>query len=394
MAELVALDLAGDAFVDALLRAWDRGDAVLPLDPRSPREHTTRVLDALAPSVVIGPDDDRFRRTGGVPVEPGDAVVIATSGTTGEPKGAVHTHDGIAAAARMTAAATGSGASDARWLACLPLAHVGGLSVVTRALLVGADLEVHEAAEAGRIDDAAARGATHVSLVTTLLGRIDPSPWRVILLGGSAIPPDRPSSSIATYGMTETFGGVVYDGTPLDGVDVRIVGNGPEGPIKLRTPTAMRAYRHGPEGTVDPVGTDPRDDDGWFRTGDLGRILGDGVLDVSGRADDLIITGGSKVWPAPVEEVLLRHPSVGDVAVTGVADPEWGQRVVAVVVPAAPDSPPTLEELRAVVRAVLPVTAAPKELHLVDVLPRTSLGKIRRSTLIQGARKAEPDIAP
>ncbi|UDY36003.1 class I adenylate-forming enzyme family protein [Dermatobacter hominis] len=406
MAELVALALGGDGFVDALRRAWDAGDAVLPLDPRAPRAHTERVLSALAPGAVVEADGERRSLPEGVPVRDGDAVVIASSGTTGAPKGAVHTHRGVAAAARITAAgcdahlaAIGADAgAPARWLACLPLAHVGGFSVVTRALLGGAGLEVHEGADAARIDDAARRGATHVSLVTTLLRRVDPSRWRVILLGGSAIPADRPSHSIATYGMTETFGGVVYDGVALDDVEVRI-GAGPdqgEGPIELRAPSLLRAYRHGPDGAPDPDGTDALAADGWYRTGDLGSLGPDDRLSVRGRADDLIISGGTNVWPAPVEDLLRTDPGVADVAVVGRPDAEWGQRVVAVVVPADPAAPPTLPALRDLVRRHLPVAAAPKELELTDVLPRTSLGKIARhqlagtSTDDQGTGKAGP----
>jgi O-succinylbenzoic acid--CoA ligase len=395
--ELVALALGGPPFVDALRRVWDAGDAVLPLDPGAPRAHTERLLAALAPGAIVESDGERRSLPGGVPVRDGDAVVVASSGTTGVPKGAVHTHEGVAAAARITAAgcerhlaAIGTDPVErVRWLACLPLAHVGGLSVVTRALLGGAELEVHERPDADRIDDAARRGATHVSLVPTLLRRVDEDLWRVVLLGGSAIPPARPRHSIATYGMTETFGGVVYDGLALDDVELRIAhaDGGPgdpgddAGPIELRSPTLLRAYRHGPDGAPDPDGTDPRTGDGWYRTGDLGALDAAGRLIVRGRADDLIITGGTNVWPGPVEDLLRTDPAVADVAVVGRPDDEWGQRVVAVVVPADPAEPPTLDRLRDLVRRQLPVAAAPKELELVDVLPRTSLGKIARHRL-------------
>lgn len=378
MAELVALALpGGPGFVGALRRVWDAGDAVLPLDPHSPAPLRQRLLDELAPSAVIGADGVRRPRSGGRPVDDGDAVVIATSGTTGSPRGAVHSHAGVAAAARITAAACGATGSDARWLACLPLGHVGGFSVVTRALLADTGLELHDRPDAAMIDDAARRGATHVSLVPTLLGRIDPRPWRTILLGGSAVPADRPGNTIATYGMTETFGGVVYDGVPLDGVEIRIAveadaPRGSEGAIEVRTPTLMRAYRDG---------TDPRTSDGWYRTGDRGTIDPAGVLRVAGRDDDLIISGGVNVWPAPVEERLRSHPAVADVAVLGVADAEWGRRVRAVVVPSDPRHPPTLADLRAHVKEVLSAAAAPRELVLVDVLPRSALGKIARYEL-------------
>ncbi len=366
----------GPAFVDALERAWANGDAVLPLDPSAPRQHLDSLIASLAPTKVVESDGEA-RSLEGRPVEDGDAIVVASSGTTGRPKGAVHTHAGV----RHAAFSTSNGARvgpDSRWLACLPLSHVGGLSVVTRALLTGTSLEVHPGFDAGRVDDARRRGATHVSLVPTTLSRIDPDGWTTILLGGSAIPADRPASSIATYGMTETFGGVVYDGLALGGTSLRITGEdgeevppGTSGTVELRTPSLLRCYRDG---------TDPVSPQGWYRTGDLGSI--DPVthrLQVHGRADDLIVTGGENVWPAPVEALLATHEAVREVAVVGEPDPDWGQRVVALVVPDG--EPPSLASLRELVKERLPVAAAPKELRLVDSLPRTALGKIRRSGL-------------
>jgi O-succinylbenzoic acid--CoA ligase len=388
--ELVALLLpGGEQFVAAVQRAWEHGDAVLPLDPASPPAHLAAVMGSLAPTKVVEADGAARTLQGGRPVEPGDALVVATSGTTGTPKGAVHTHRSIEHAAFASSTAVGVD-PDTWWLACLPLSHVGGFSVVTRALLTGARLEVHPRADAAAIDDAASRGATHVSLVPTLLDRIRPERWRTILLGGSAIPAERPPNTIATYGMTETMGGVVYDGLSLNGVEVRIVdldapgiappGAAPPGtlgPIELRTPSLLRTYRDG---------TDPVAHDGWYRTGDLGRIDPDSrLLSVHGRTDDLIITGGEKVWPDPVESVLATDRRVRDVAVVGRPDPEWGQRVVAVVVPADPADPPTLEALRDLVRTQLPRAAAPKQLEFVDSLPRTGLGKIRRALLASSA---------
>src|SRR5690606_20754950 len=131
-------------------------------------------------------------------------------------------------------------------------------------------------------------------------------------LGGQAPPADRPANVIATYGMTETRSGVVYDGLPLDGVEVRIE---PNGEIHLRAPMLLRCYRDG---------TDPKLADGFYPTGDLGAMDGD-QLRVHGRRDDLIITGGENVWPAAVERVLLGHPKVAEVAIVGRPDPEWGQ---------------------------------------------------------------------
>jgi O-succinylbenzoic acid--CoA ligase len=384
--DLVALLLpGGEPFVTAVRRAWDAGDAVLPLDPAAPVAHTERLLTALRPTHVVEADGERRRLDDGEPVRDDEALVIATSGTTGQPKGVVHTRHGVEQAAFATATATGV-ADDTWWVACLPLSHVGGFSVVSRALVTGARLEVHPSFVAADVDDAARRGATHVSLVPTVLDRIDAAPWRRILLGGSAIPDRRPPNTVATYGMTETLGGIVYDGLSLPGVSMRIV-DAPEGStavrpvdpgttgtIEISSTTLLRCYRDG----TDPVGAD-----GWYRTGDLGAIEpATGRLRVHGRADDLIITGGEKVWPTPVEAILATDHRVREVAVVGRPDPEWGSKVVAVVVPADPAEPPTLQGLRDLVRTQLPRAAAPKELELVDSLPRTGLGKIRRTLLI------------
>jgi o-succinylbenzoate---CoA ligase len=376
-AQLVAVDGAdGPGFLDALRRIWDAGDAVLPLDPRAPEPHRDAVVRAMEPSAVVDAGGERHRLDGGRPVQDGDAVCIPTSGTTGTPKGVVLTHAAVEYAAFATATALGVG-SDVGWLACLPLSHVAGLGVVTRALHTGARLVVHPTAEGAAIDAAARDGLTHVSLVPTVLRRIDPTLWRVILLGGSAVPPGRPANTVATYGMTESFGGVVYDGLALNGVEVRIAGppgapTGEAGPIELRSPTLLRAYRDG----TDPVGPN-----GWYRTGDLGTIGDDGRLRVHGRADDLIITGGENVWPAAVEAVVALDRRVAEVAVVGRADPEWGQRVVAVVVPVDPADPPLLDDLRALTKEHLPVAAAPKDVVLMESLPRTALGKVARTAL-------------
>ncbi|HSL58527.1 MAG TPA: fatty acid--CoA ligase family protein [Acidimicrobiales bacterium] len=370
MHELVALEgPAGPAWVDALRRAWDDGDAVAPIDPRLPPAARDQLLDALAPTVVVHVDGARRRHPGGRPVEPGDALVVATSGTTGTPKGVVLTHDAVAASATATSRRLAVDPTRHRWLACLPLAHVGGLSVVTRALLTGTPLEVHPGFDAAAVTDAADRGATHVSLVATALARIDPTRFERIVLGGSAPPPDRPANAVATYGMTETGSGIVYDGFPLDGVEVRAV----DGELHVRGPMLLRAYRDG---------TDPRTADGWLPTGDLGGVdAATGRVTVLGRRGDLIITGGENVWPTPVEAELERHPGVAEAAVIGRPDPEWGQRVVAVIVPADARRPPDLDELRRHVRAALPAWCAPRSLELVERLPRTALGKVVRTRL-------------
>ena len=349
MPSLVAITATGDDdFVPALLTAWERGDAVLPVDPRLAAD-ARRELE---------------RRLGaGRPVVEGDAVVVATSGTTGAPKGVVLTHEALAAAAAAVARRLAVDPATDHWLACLPLSHVGGLGVVTRALLTGTHLTVRPAFDP-------AVDATLVSLVPTLLERVDTSRFRVVLAGGSADWRTRAPNVVHTYGLTETGGGVVYDGVPLDGVEVRA---DDAGELHVRGPMLLRAYRDG---------TDPKDGGGWLPTGDLGQVGDDGRVVVSGRRSELIVTGGENVWPVDVEEVLRAHPAVADVAVTARPDTEWGQRVVAVVVPADPDAPPRLDDLRSWVKQRRPAFCAPREVVLTHRLPRTPAGKVARDRLL------------
>ncbi|MGH9068972.1 MAG: class I adenylate-forming enzyme family protein [Acidimicrobiales bacterium] len=377
MPDLVALALpGGPGFVEALTRAWEAGDAVAPLDPRLPPAATAAVLDALAPTVVVDGDGERHRRPGGRPVEEGDALVVATSGTTGRPKGVVLTHQAVLASARATSARLGVDPGSDRWLACLPLAHVGGLSVVTRALLTGTPVVVHPGFDAEAVSEAAGGGGpvTLVSLVATTMARIDPGRFRIVVLGGSAPLGVLPANAVTTYGLTETGSGVVYDGVPLQGVEVSF---GAREEILLRGPMLARGYRDG---------SDPRTAGGWLPTGDAGGWDADGRLAVWGRLDDMVVTGGENVWPVAVEAVLRGHPGVAEVAVAGRPDPEWGQRVVAFVVPAGGHrDPPSLDGLRGLVKERLGPWAAPRELVLVDSLPRTSIGKVRRARLERAA---------
>ena len=359
---LVALDLpGGPGFVDALRRVWDDGDAALPIDPRLPAPARAALLAAMTPGRILS-EDGSTDLAGGHPVEAGDALVVPTSGSTGASKGVVLTHTALDASSAATNARLGVSDTD-HWLACLPLAHIGGLSVVVRAMRSRTALTVQPGFDPVAV---VASGATLVSLVATALARIDASAFRIVVLGGAAPPADVPSNVVTTYGMTETGSGVVYDGVPLDGVDVRL---GADGEILLRGPMLLRAYRDG---------TDPLRD-GWFPTGDVGRWLDDRRLHVDGRRGDLIITGGENVWPEPVERVLRQLPSIADVAVAGTPDAEWGDAVTAYVV--ASGRPPTLDELRGAVKAELPAYCAPRHLVLVDAIPRTSIGKVARHYL-------------
>jgi O-succinylbenzoic acid--CoA ligase len=242
-------------------------------------------------------------------------------------------------------------------------------------VLPGFDADVVE--KMGRDDQ-----ASHVSLVATALRRLDPSAFECVLLGGARPPGDQAPNVVVTYGMTETGSGIVYDGHPLDGVEVAIAhfddsseAGSEDGEVLLRAPMLMRCYRDGTSG----LGMGPDGTSTWFRTGDAGSLSDDGRLTVSGRIAEVITTGGEKVWPDAVERVLAGHPGVAEVAVWKRVDDEWGERVVAWIVPNEPA--PTLEELRELAGATLPPWAAPKELVIVSELPRAPLGKIRRREL-------------
>jgi O-succinylbenzoic acid--CoA ligase len=373
--DLIAVALpAGPEFVATMQATWADGDAILPIDPRLPAPAVEHLLDSLRPAAVIDEHGERHTRPDGVPTLDGDAVVIATSGSTGSPKGVVHTRDSVAAMAVATSTGLGVDPDRDRWLCCLPVSHVAGLSVVQRALHLGVDLEIHPSFDAAAVTDAAARGATLTTLVPTALARIDPAIFRRIVVGGAAPPAVIPPNTVVSYGMTETGSAFVYDGRALDGVELRIV----DGEIHVRGPMLLRAYRGA---AFPPEGFDPKDDDGWFATDDAGALDADGTLIVHGRRGDLVITGGENVWPVEVERVLSLHPGVAEVAVIGRPDDEWGARVVAVVVPSDPAAPPTLDELRAHTKIELPAFAAPRQLDVVEALPRTLLGKVERKAL-------------
>jgi O-succinylbenzoic acid--CoA ligase len=361
--ELVALDLPGGPdFVDRLRRAWDAGDAVLPIDQRLPTRARAALLDAMRPAVVIDPSGSH-RLDNSVPMLSGDALVVATSGSTGNPKGVVLTHDAVQASARARSRALGVTESD-RWLACLPLAHIGGLSVVTRSMVMNTPFTVIPHFDATEVTRQA-QTCTLVSLVTTALQRMDPSLFRLILLGGSRPPERRADNVITTYGSTETGSGIVYDGRPLDGVEIRIAD---DGEILVRGPMLMRGYRDG---------TTSIDDDGWLHTDDSGTWLEDGRLHVVGRRGDVIVTGGHKVWPESVERSLAHVINPEESCIVGLDDEEWGERVVLVTT----RRDLRLDDVREQVGRTLPGYCAPREIRVVDEIPRTALGKIRRREL-------------
>ena len=372
--ELVAIDMpAGVTFVNVLRKVWDSGDAVLPIDQRLPEVARKNLITQFKVSSLIGADGLRVKVAPGEPVDEGDALVVATSGSTGEPKGVVHTHGSIKAAVANTGARLGCSAAD-HWLACISLAHVGGLSVVLRALHFGSQLTIESRADKATIESAVKNGANMTSLVPTILHSVDVSNFKTVLVGGAHTPTNLPSNAISTYGLTETFGGVVYNGEPIDGVEIRI---GTDSAIEIRCDSLLRTYRNG---------IDPKNSEGWLHTGDLGEFK-DGKLTVLGRKDDLIKTGGYKVWPIAVENSLRQHEVVADVVVAGTPDEKWGQTVTAWVVLRPDTKSLRLEDLSKHVRMTLPDYCAPKKVFIVDEIPRSSLGKALMSELVQSTNK-------
>ncbi len=380
--ELVAVDLpGGEAFVEALRRIWDAGDAALPVDLRLDHQHRRAVAEAAGAHAVIANErGERMALDPGAPlVDSDDALVLPTSGSTGEAKLVVHTFESLSAHAWAVHRRLAVDPDRDRWLACLPLVHLGGLGVVVRAIVTDTPLDVLPGFDTDDVAAAPRRlGSTLVSLVPTALDRIDPTPFRWIVVGGAADPVDRPGNVVRTYGLTEAGGGVVYDGVALDGTEVAIGPQGDHGSglVSLRGLTISRGLRN-TDGSVHPL----VDGDGWLATGDLGHFDAAENLVVDGRADDLIITGGENVWPEQVEAALRTHPGIETVTVVGRPDQDWGHRVVAVVVPANPAWPPSLDELRRHVADQLPPSHAPRELVILSELPRTALGKVRRPDL-------------
>ncbi len=372
----VLVQRATPRLVERLAAALDgTGPALLPLDASLPPARIAELIEALGPDSVEderGVNQARSVQNGGV--AEGTAVVIGTSGSTGAPKGVELSAAALRHSAQASLERVGARPGE-RWLCCLPVTHVAGLQVLVRSLVSGTEPVLAEHADAATL---AASGCAHVSLVPTQLQRlleneVDRSTpltgFSSVLLGGAAAPARLLAAAraagvpvVTTYGMTETCGGCVYDGVPLDGVRVKIAD---DERIWLGGPVLFTRYRGG-------AGA-PRDS--WFRTGDLGRLDDAGRLTVRGRADDVINTGGYKVVPGEVAAALESCPGVRDVAVVGQPDPEWGERVVAVVAPADPSDPPGLELLRLHVRERLPRYASPSRVVMVDAVPMLPSGK-------------------
>jgi O-succinylbenzoic acid--CoA ligase len=379
--EPVALILPpGLPFLEALHGCLILGTPAVPIDPRlaeRERKAVLREIEVRIERPMTG-DTGVFQLP-----EPGEredvALVVHTSGTTGRPQPVAITYGNIRANARGLAQAMGLG-DDERWLCPLPLAHVGGLMVfmrsaimATTAVLAPPPFDAEAVARTLRDDD-----ITIVSLVPAQLQKLldagaTPGPrLRRVLLGGGAVPPvllERARAAgfpvCPSYGLTQACstvtvaepGDMESAGRPLKGVGVAIAEDG-----EILVSGA----------TVNALGS--------LRTGDLGRIDEQGRLVVTGRKSDVIITGGENVSPAEVEGVLLEHPGVSEAAVFARPHPLWGDAVTAWVVP-VPGAEPSVAALRAHCLERLARFKVPKAFELVDELPRTDSGKVRRTEL-------------
>ncbi|RBY82308.1 o-succinylbenzoate--CoA ligase [Blastococcus sp. TF02A-26] len=341
------------------LRACLAGTAPLAVLPAGPPAAVSAARAALRPEE---------------PLEDGADLAVVTSGSTGSGRAVLLPASALRASGEATADRLGGPGA---WLLALPVSAVAGLQVLCRSLLAGTTPTVLRRGEP--LAAAVARmpaGRRYASLVPTQLRRYlgaEPDALRAldaVLVGGAATDPgllararEAGVAVVTTYGMTETAGGCVYDGRPLDGVDVRVR----DGGVELGGPVLALGYRGDPEGTAGAFV------DGWFRTRDAGELT-DGVLTVHGRLDDVVVTGGVNVAPQAVEAVLREHPAVADAVVFGRPDDEWGQRVVAAVVPAA-GADAGLDQLRPWVTERLGAPAAPRELHRIPAVPTLHTGK-------------------
>ena len=361
------------ALAAAVADALDGGPAVLPLEAAAPPYARLPPLAAARPTDPLS--------------WPGDGVLVATSGSTGLPRLVVLPAAALRASADATAARLGG---PGRWLLALPADHV-----VVRALLAGAAPVVQDLRGGFRPDGFAAAtaqlgpGRRYTSLVPTQLLRLldaDGSAlealrrYDAVLVGGAALDAGLRGRAetagariITTYGMTETAGGCVYDGLPLGGVRVRMDA---DGRVVIGGPTVAAGYLDDPAATT--AAFVEHDDGPEFRTGDLGRWM-DGRLEVLGRVDDVIVTGGEKVAPAAVERVLTAQPGVRAACVVGLPDPEWGAVVAAAVVV---EGEPAVDDLRAAVRAALGRAAVPRVMQIVDALPLRGIGKPDRAAVV------------
>lgn len=418
----------GVDFAALLHAAWRIGAIAAPLNLRLAQAELQTQLARIAPRLILDgevlvgeppeslplPQARAAAPELGPPLPPeAAALILFTSGASGFAKAACLSFGALEASARASAQRLQSRATDC-WLACLPLFHVSGLSILLRSALDGSAVVLHEGFDAARVRRAlATESITHVSLVPTALSRLldaggeAPAGLRAVLLGGAAADAELCQRArragfplLATYGLTEAASQVATmspgdapeagAGRPLPGTQLRIVNNagralppGESGEIWVRGPTLFMGYWNDAEASRAALR------DGWLRTGDLGYLDSQGRLFVQGRRDDLIVSGGENIHPAEVEAVLLRHPAVREAAVCGLPDADLGQRAAAFIVAesGAPDSHEALaESLRQHCRAHLAGYKIPRSFQFRSTLPRTPLGKIMR-------RRLRPDSA-
>jgi O-succinylbenzoic acid--CoA ligase len=362
---LLALDFElGPELEGAIRQRALLGEAFCVLDRRLSARRMDETLSLLGATAVLD-SNGRHPREGGRAVDDDIGLVMLTSGSVAEPKAAQLTWGALKASADMTQEALRTSGAPV-WFPCLSASHIGGLAVLLRAILSDAELLWDDV---DRIENAPARGATHVAVVRTQLARRDLSGYDKVLLGGGRPPSHRGENVVTTWGMTETGSGIVYDGYALAGVDVAQM----DGELIVRSPTLFSSYREG----APPRVTGPDGLKDWFPTGDAGSV-DDGRVSVRGRLGYVINTGGEKLWPEDLEAVVSTLAGVRDVAVTSVEDPEWGQRVVALVVG---DGSSLDEAISALATERIGPWAKPKEIRYVTAIPRTDNGKIRRNQL-------------
>jgi O-succinylbenzoic acid--CoA ligase len=371
MRKLVGIDIPLSAeFVAALLDIWNAGDCAFPIDQRLAQKQKIQLVEEFCVDELVTTEGRSVLGAQGSTITENDAVLFTTSGSSGTPKGVIHTHDSLRANADSVAQYFGN-TSQMHWLACLPPSHVGGFGVISRALIWNCQLTTLPQFDAEQVESLARRGITHTSLVATALQRINSELFERILLGGAKPPPNLPPNVTTTYGLTETMGGVAYNRTALSGIEISI---SEEQEILVRGPVLMNRYYQQQLGH-------PIDVDGWLHTDDLGTMSVDNQLSVTGRRSELIISGGENIWPEAVEAALTSHPDVNDVCVVGIDDQEWGQRVVAFIVAAKTSQTHSLAEWRDHVAETLPRFMAPRQVVLVDSIPRSALGKPQRQAL-------------
>jgi len=363
VAKLVAIDLElSPALYESVVRLVESQTALCVVDQRTSPDLKAKQLQILGATHLLTSEGE-VALSAGSEVDPSVGVVMLTSGSSGDPKAVELSWEALEASARITSAALAVDAPSL-WVPALPANHIGGLAVLLRSALGYANL-----LWASDISTAPEQGATHISIVQAQALRSDLSRYERVLIGGAKPPANLSPNMIATWGMTETGSGIVYDGAALPEVEVVAV----DGELLVRSPTLFTRYRTSERPHA--LGPDGRAD--WFPTGDAGS-LHDGVVNVFGRLGSVINTGGEKVWPEQLEVLLRDYPGVIEIGITSVDDAKWGQAIVAVVVV---ERPIILEELSAFAEAQLGPWAKPKHLVLVDGLPRTANGKIRRRAL-------------